>query len=1064
NNRSASTDVGHQYPNLSFQLSNTISISRNYLSNHVGCPSTNKNNHIHNHINSPNHVGSPSTNKNNHMLSISQSDLACRVCRRTFTTKTGVGVHMSRAHPNEHDVAKIRIDIKSRWSEEEEALLAKKEAELTTAGVKFLNKALAPLFPSRSLEAIKKARQKASYRQRVEKYIELIAESDQDRDKVLPESDIRNPPSPLDNVETSEAICEDIRLRELMAMTINDNESFRTNELKLLIRNAPVCGKAETLIGLLNYIEKILPIRTQMGHSIKTTNRNEREKSRRKRRRQEYARTQRNWHKHQGRCIKEILDGPTDTIKPPEHIMVPFWRTIMENDCSSSPILDQQPQNLEGIWSQISPIEIERARLEKKTSPGLDGISSGQLRAIPADILSVVFNIIMWCGKMPNRFCKTKTIFIPKKSLAKDPGDFRPITIPSVIVRQLHSIIAKRIAMVLKLDPRQRAFQPTDGTGDNAVLLDIILRSIKAKFHCCYMASLDVSKAFDSVSHNTIIGALRSCGFPEEFVLYLEEFYKSANTVLLGDGWASSVKPKRGVKQGDPLSPIIFNIIIDKLLKMLPNEVGVRVGDSSFNSLAFADDLILFASTPSGLQLLLDTTNEFLKQCGLCLNTAKCITISIKGQPKQKNSVVESRKFKVEQTNIPALKRTDEWKYLGISFTADGRCKIEPQNDILPKLLRLTKAALKPQQRLHALRTVLIPQLYHKITLGNVRISCLNKLDKTIRSYVRRWLALPHDITTAFYHAPITGGGLGIPCMRWYAPLIRQNRLKSVTLPNNTGVKEINDFISKEIRITELRLQNRENNLSSLADIDCYFNRRLYNSVDGAGLREAGNHIQAHRWLREPTRMLSGKDFIECIRVRINALPSRSRTTRGRSNINRMCRAGCQVPETSYHTIQVCHRTSAARIERHNSVAKYVTKKLKEKGYTVLEEKHLKTSEGLRKPDILALKNNEAIILDAQVVSDSTSLDIAHRRKKAYYNTVGVKNQINTELQHNVTTVSTIILSWRGIWSKESINDLIKLKILNKSDSAPISTRALIGSTRCFRIFNNSTTYRQGIG
>ena len=57
----------------------------------------------------------------------------------------------------------------------------------------------------------------------------------------------------------------------------------------------------------------------------------------------------------------------------------------------------------------------------------------------------------------------------------------------------------------------------------------------------------------------------------------------------------SSVKLLRGVKQGDPLSPIIFNLIIDELLDNLPSIIGVQVNDSPrFNNLVFADDLIQY--------------------------------------------------------------------------------------------------------------------------------------------------------------------------------------------------------------------------------------------------------------------------------------------------------------------------------------------------------------------------------------------------------------------------------------------------------------------------------------
>uniref|UniRef100_A0A1B0C6M5 C2H2-type domain-containing protein n=1 Tax=Glossina palpalis gambiensis TaxID=67801 RepID=A0A1B0C6M5_9MUSC len=104
------------------------------------------------------------------------STFQCQFCSRQFTTKTGAGVHARRAHPNELDQRNARTDKKPRWSEEEELLLARKEAELTIDGkTRFMNKALAALFPARSLEAIKKIRQKPLYRQHVERYVSSMS-------------------------------------------------------------------------------------------------------------------------------------------------------------------------------------------------------------------------------------------------------------------------------------------------------------------------------------------------------------------------------------------------------------------------------------------------------------------------------------------------------------------------------------------------------------------------------------------------------------------------------------------------------------------------------------------------------------------------------------------------------------------------------------------------------------------------------------------------------------------------------------------------------------------------
>lgn len=155
---------------------------------------------------------------------------------------------------------------------------------------------------------------------------------------------------------------------------------------------------------------------------------------------------------------------------------------------------------------------------------------------------------------------------------------------------------------------------------------------------------------------------------------------------------------------------------------------------------------------------------------------------------------------------------------------------------------------------------------------------------------------------------------------------------------------------------------------------------KLYQSVDGSGLKDSVKTTHQHQWVADGSRFLSGKDFINCVRVRISALPTRSRTTRG-STRERRCRAGCLAQETLNHVLQHCHRTHAARIRRQDAVLNYVERKICSGGYKVERETRYMTALGLRKPDIVATLGQTAVVLDAQVVSEQTNLNEAHIRK-----------------------------------------------------------------------------------
>ncbi|CAL7932761.1 unnamed protein product [Xylocopa violacea] len=932
-------------------------------------------------------------------------------CDRTFSTTTGRGVHHRRAHADWYDERANVAAVKKRWNDEEIKLLARKEAELTREGVKFLNQELCKAFPSRTLESIKGQRKRADYKQLV---VEMLQET-----PTAPESqsvtNVVTVPSAVCPVEDRSSLRQAI-LDYILEIRVPNTDNFNCRRL-LGIRNAMANIPADVIHQRLSlYIHDTFST-PRSSHQERGSSKTSNKLSKRAQRRAEYARTQRLWTRNPNKCLRSILKRVGSTEIPPKEEMVPFWENVMTRESPSSLIARSPEDTKTELWSPITMAEMKKAFPSLGTASGPDGLTARLLRKVPAEILLIILNIFLWCGKVPSHLLESTTILLPKKDQANKPEEFRPITISSVMIRTFHKVLALRTQHLIKNDDRQRGFRNTDGCAENVFLLDTILKFHHKAHKPLFLASIDVAKAFDSVSHSAIMEAMRAAGVPGIMIDYIES---------------------------------------------LPEEIAANISGIKINAAAFADDIILTASTEIGLQILLDVASEYLTKCGLNINTHKSMTVTLRPVPHEKKTVVDAKTtFTLYGRKLPSLKRTDAWSYLGVPFTAEGRLNCNPTTRLEEALTSLTKAPLKPQQRLFGLRTMVIPGLYHLLALGSTKISILNRADKMVRAAVRKWLDLPHDTIKAYFHAKISDGGLGLPSYRWKIPLLRYHRLKALVLSHGAGTSTPGALLESEMAAQLRRLDDHGTRLSTTALVDKRWAGALHDSFDGRALKDSVKTSHQHQWTGEGNRFLSGRDFINAVKLRINALPTRSRTSRGRRT-DRQCRGGCTQPETLNHVLQICHRTSEARVRRHDALVAYVQRSLANQGYDAIKEPHINTSEGLRKPDIIATLGQTAIVLDAQVVGEQVDLDAANASKVRYYESnKDVAEHIKRHSAANNVVFVALTINCRGVWSPASAKQLLALGVIGVKDLKILSTRALIGGLFIFSIFNRTTGVRR---
>ena len=141
------------------------------------------------------------------------------------------------------------------------------------------------------------------------------------------------------------------------------------------------------------------------------------------------------------------------------------------------------------------------------------------------------------------------------------------------------------------------------------------------------------------------------------------------------------------VRQGDPLSAILFNCVMDWILSELDSNLGVEIKEGvRVNHLAFADDVALLAEYRTGLVALAEQYEHSLSMAGLKPNPAKSATIEIRVDGKRKKAVTGMESIvKLDNREVVALASSAAYKYMGIGMTAS---RIVPKASVKQRLIK----------------------------------------------------------------------------------------------------------------------------------------------------------------------------------------------------------------------------------------------------------------------------------------------------------------------------------------------------------------------------------------
>ena len=181
--------------------------------------------------------------------------------------------------------------------------------------------------------------------------------------------------------------------------------------------------------------------------------------------------------------------------------------------------------------------------------------------------------------------------------------------------------------------------------------------------------SVDAEKAFDKIQHSFMIKTLKKMGIEGTYLNIAKAIYDKpiANIILNGEK-LKALPLRSGTRQGCPLSPLLFNIVLEVLTTAIREEKqikGIQIGKEEVKLSLFADDMTLYIENPKDtIRKLLELISEFSKVAGYKINTQKSLAFLYTNNEKSRREIKES---------IPFTTGTKRIKYLGINLPKETK-------------------------------------------------------------------------------------------------------------------------------------------------------------------------------------------------------------------------------------------------------------------------------------------------------------------------------------------------------------------------------------------------------
>jgi len=426
-------------------------------------------------------------------------------------------------------------------------------------------------------------------------------------------------------------------------------------------------------------------------------------------------------------------------------------------------------------FTQDRLLETIKKLCKKKSAPGRSNITYADILYCDPDLSlhTALFNRILETGVIPDAWREFETMLIPKpmkQGNYHDVSSWRPIALLDCQYKLFTAVLASTIHQWCVhnnlLHPLQKSLGPFDGCTEHNFLIRAIFDKYSNQLgnKPIHSLFLDIADAFGTIDIEVILDLLFRMGLSIQSCELIQEIYTNcSHRVICGAQKTQKISVKLGVRQGCPLSMILFNIGINPLLILTDKilEAGITIGGHRICGLAYADDLVLIAPSKDASQKLADAAQYIANVLGLTFRSSKCSLLSIP----QDNE----KQISINEVKINIIKPGEIQIYLGTDL---GHFTSSTPDVLFHRLIMeytaIAHSGLTPWQKLHAKTVHIHSALIFAFRNFLIPISKIygnknrNTIERKIRALDKKILGLHAGASNAYLYAPRNLGGVGL--------------------------------------------------------------------------------------------------------------------------------------------------------------------------------------------------------------------------------------------------------------------------------------------------------------